>query len=73
MKTCAKCGKNVSDSTPMCPNCNSMAFHTDSGLEGGFSELMMGLINKNPAVGCTVLAVLVLGMIVGFLWLTGII
>lgn len=63
MKTCAKCGRNVADGTTMCPACQSSAFYTDKGLEGGASLLGDWLIEKNPKLALIILLLLAAGMI----------
>lgn len=69
MKTCAKCGKNVADSTPTCPNCNSFAFHTEkNGLEGGISQLLWELCLKNPKAFWTIMAVIGGAFIIFLIW-----
>lgn len=68
MKTCAKCGKNVNDSTPLCPNCGSLAFHTDEGLDGGFSELLNMLFAKKPTLAWIILGIVGAVTIGGAIW-----
>ena len=71
MKTCVKCGKNVADGTKMCPTCQSMAFYTDRGTEGGASLLFDWLLGKNPKLGIIILLILLMGMIAFCIWFFG--
>ncbi len=69
MKTCAKCGKNVADSTPMCPKCGSFMFHTEkNGLEGIFSQFLMDLNMKNPKAFWILMAVIVGAFVIFLIW-----
>ena len=68
MKTCSKCGKNVSDSAPFCPVCNCAMFHTNSGTEGLFSELMMRLLGKSPKLFFIIMTILGIGLIGVIVW-----
>lgn len=65
MKTCAKCGKNVADGTTLCPNCHSMAFHTDRGSEGVFFDW---LLNKSPKLAIIIMSALLMGLIGFCIW-----
>lgn len=69
MKTCVKCGKNVADSTTMCPNCHSLAFHTDQGMEGGSTLLFDLLLEKAPKVGIVILSIIGIAVIAFAIWL----
>ena len=71
MKTCARCGKNVSDGTSICPNCSSVSFYTDKGLEGGITQILMDIAGKGGPAAWVVLGVLIallLGMIGIIVW-----
>lgn len=69
MKTCAKCGQNVNIGTSSCPNCDSFAFHTENGMEGGIAELLQMLMFKNQKafwIIATILGIIVFGAAIYF-------
>jgi len=72
MRTCAKCGKNVSDGTQICPNCNSFMFNTDRGVEGAGSELLQQIIRRSPGVRKAIIVIMgiaLVAMIAFLVWL----
>ncbi|MBQ4067160.1 MAG: hypothetical protein IJD22_05900 [Clostridia bacterium] len=69
MKTCTKCGKNVSDATPMCPRCNCVAFHTDkNAYEGFFSQMLMELLEKKPKLAFAIIGVIIAAFVIFLIW-----
>lgn len=69
MKTCAKCGKNVANSTQMCPVCNSVAFYTErSGLEGGFWQYLNELLFTNPKAFWIIIGAIAAGFVLFLIW-----
>lgn len=71
MKSCVKCGKVVADSTLSCPQCGSMAFNKEDGVEGIGWELLNMLTQKNPKVGYIIIAILSVLIIGAFIWFFG--
>lgn len=71
MKSCAKCGKVVADSTPFCPKCGSYAFNTENGYEGVGAELLNQLMYSNPKAFLIIMVILAVVVIGAFIWFFG--